>query len=168
LRMANSPHFLGYSMLGSELTKDKVDFREQWDFGTEHVCRWEEGGEMETYWRLWGPSQVCWFFICTNVLLGPPDVLSFQWPAEDDIPGFRRTFQTYLDRVQVLSRNFVSLVSEAFGLGPDGLNRFYDEDKLMQHRAKVQSPFLVSESQGIDWLDFFFVIEPDREISLGP
>src|ERR1700733_7103827 len=47
LRMANSPHFLGYSRLGSELTKEKVDFREQWDFGTEHVCTWKEGGEME-------------------------------------------------------------------------------------------------------------------------
>ena len=58
--MANSEHFLGYSRIGKELTKGKVDRREQFDFATPHVCRWREGEtpkEME-YLRLWGPCQV--------------------------------------------------------------------------------------------------------------
>ena len=37
--MANSEHFLGYSRLGAELTKGKVDQREQFNFATRHVCR---------------------------------------------------------------------------------------------------------------------------------
>ena len=57
IRMANSEHFLGYSRLGAELTKGKVDRREQFDFATRHVCRWKEGDP--EYYRLWGPSQVC-------------------------------------------------------------------------------------------------------------
>lgn len=58
--MANSEHFLGYSRIGKELTKGKVDQREQFDFATPHVCRWREGetpNELE-YLRLWGPCQV--------------------------------------------------------------------------------------------------------------
>lgn len=35
IEMKNSPHFLGYSRLGNEITARKVDFREQVDIGTE-------------------------------------------------------------------------------------------------------------------------------------
>ncbi|KAH9998110.1 Clavaminate synthase-like protein [Russula compacta] len=45
LRMANSPHFLGYSRLG----------REQFDFATPFEGAWKPGEP--DYWRLWGPSQ---------------------------------------------------------------------------------------------------------------
>jgi isopenicillin N synthase-like dioxygenase len=54
--MVNSPHFLGYSRLGSELTKGRVDQREQYDFATEHVNRWVEGDP--EFMKLWGPAQV--------------------------------------------------------------------------------------------------------------
>jgi isopenicillin N synthase-like dioxygenase len=54
--MANSEHFLGYSRLGTELTKGRVDQREQWDFGTKHKCRWQKGDP--DYYRLWGECQV--------------------------------------------------------------------------------------------------------------
>ena len=56
IRMVNSEHFLGYSRLGSELTKGAVDQREQFDFGTKHECRWKEGDP--DHFRLWGASQV--------------------------------------------------------------------------------------------------------------
>lgn len=56
IRMANSPHFLGYSRLGAELTKGKTDYREQFDIGTEHASRWKPGDP--DYWNVWGPSQV--------------------------------------------------------------------------------------------------------------
>lgn len=58
--MRNSEHFLGYSKLGAELTKGKVDLREQWDFATKHECRWREGDP--EHWRLWGPCQVSTMF----------------------------------------------------------------------------------------------------------
>ena len=56
IRMVNSPHFLGYNSVGSELTKGKTDQREQVDIATPHVSRWAPG--KPDYLRLWGPSQV--------------------------------------------------------------------------------------------------------------
>lgn len=56
IAMVNSEHFLGYSRLGKELTKGATDQREQFDFATQHQCRWKPG-EPE-YVRLWGEAQV--------------------------------------------------------------------------------------------------------------
>ena len=56
IRMTNSEHFLGYSKLGTEITKGQTDQREQYDFATPYETRWKPG-EPE-YLRLWGPSQV--------------------------------------------------------------------------------------------------------------
>ena len=59
IRMVHSPHFLGYSRLGAELTRGKVDNREQFDFATRYETKWQEGVEgIPDYWRIWGPSQV--------------------------------------------------------------------------------------------------------------
>lgn len=128
--MANSEHFLGYSSLGKELTKGKVDRREQFDFATPHVSRWRKGEtskELE-YLRLWGPSQ---------------------WPDEQLIPGFRKTFEEYLAQVQQLSYDFSSLLAEAFGLPSDALRKFYDTDPNMQHRGKiVQYPVIGEGDEG--------------------
>jgi len=55
--MANSPHFLGYSKLGTEVTKGKADYSELFSFGTPHETQWRPGAP--DYLRLWGPSQVC-------------------------------------------------------------------------------------------------------------
>jgi isopenicillin N synthase-like dioxygenase len=56
LRMANSPHFLGYSRLGVEMTKGTVDQREQFDIATSFESTWKSGDP--DHLRLWGPSQV--------------------------------------------------------------------------------------------------------------
>ena len=56
IKMANSQHFLGYSRLGTELTKGATDQREQFDFATRHQCRWKEGDP--EYLKLWGSAQV--------------------------------------------------------------------------------------------------------------
>ncbi|KAF8444829.1 hypothetical protein L210DRAFT_3475806 [Boletus edulis BED1] len=114
IRMANSPHFLGYSKLGAEFTKGKTDYREQFDLATPHETKWRPGAP--EYLRLWGPSQ---------------------WPDEQLIPGFRHTMETYLAHVQQLSYRFISLLAEAFGLASDALDSFYDADEFMQHRGKI-------------------------------
>ncbi|KAF8875881.1 hypothetical protein CPB84DRAFT_1689432 [Gymnopilus junonius] len=128
IRMANSEHFLGYSRFGAELTKGAVDQREQFDFATRHVSRYMKGDP--DHYRLWGPSQ---------------------WPDEKLIPGFREVLESYLDQVQELSYKFSSLISESFGLGPDGLSQFYEAPELMQHRSKiVQYPVVEGSSdQGV-------------------
>ncbi|TFK65259.1 Clavaminate synthase-like protein [Pluteus cervinus] len=127
IKMANSQHFLGYSRLGAEFTKGAVDYREQFDIATPHVCRWKPGEP--DYYRLWGPSQ---------------------WPEETSVPGFKATYEQYLAEVQSLSYEFSSLISEAFGLGPDGLSHFYDSDDLMQHRAKIVQYPIVEAGAGKD------------------
>ncbi|KAE9384848.1 Clavaminate synthase-like protein [Gymnopus androsaceus JB14] len=111
---ANSPHFLGYSRLGAELTKGKTDYREQFDIGTDHVSRWKPGDP--DYLNVWGPSQ---------------------YPDENLIPGFRQTMESYLSQVAALGTTFITLIAEALGLPPDGLSRFYDTPDRMQHRGKV-------------------------------
>lgn len=68
IRMIHSPHFFGYSRFGAELTKGKVDQREQFDFGTPYEFRWKEGDP--AYRKLWGPSQVSRraskIFVCSH------------------------------------------------------------------------------------------------------
>ena len=129
IRMANSPHFLGYSRLGSELTKGATDQREQFDFATRFECDWKPGAP--DYHRLWGNAQ---------------------WPDEQDLPGFKETFLKYLEQVERLSYEFNSLLAEAFGLSPAALSPFFDAPENMQHRAKiVKYPTVdsVTSNQGV-------------------
>ncbi|KAI0030372.1 Clavaminate synthase-like protein [Vararia minispora EC-137] len=129
-RMAQSPHFLGYSRLGVEWTKGAADMREQWDFGTPYEAEEQREG-LPDYRRLWGPAQ---------------------WPAEDELPGFKETVLEYLKQVTELSELFIQLVAEALGLPSDGLARFFDEKRGVMHRSKiVKYPPLgeVSSTQGV-------------------
>jgi len=140
----HSPHFLGYSKFGTELTKGAVDQREQFDVATKHIYRWKEGDP--DYYRTWGPSQVG-----TRGQFKQTIKFLLKWPDEALIPGFRGVVERYLDQVQDLSYKFSSLVAEAFGLGPGGLSPFYDAPEFMQHRAKiVQYPVTEgSNDQGV-------------------
>ena len=65
-----------------------------------------------------------------------------QWPEEEDVPGFKKTYLRYLSEVESLSFAFIGPVAEALGLGPDGLEQFYDVRGPMQHRSKVRVLFL--------------------------
>jgi len=67
-----------------------------------------------------------------------------QWPDEDLIPGFKTTVEEYFQQVQALSYKFISLLAEAFGLGPDALNKFYDSNELMQHRGKICTYYIAA------------------------
>jgi isopenicillin N synthase-like dioxygenase len=54
--LRNSPHFLGYSGTGAEMTAGKVDKREQFEFATELIDDWTEVKPLAE--RLRGPNQV--------------------------------------------------------------------------------------------------------------
>jgi isopenicillin N synthase-like dioxygenase len=131
LAMSNSAQFLGYSRLGAEQTKARTDMREQYDFATEFECRWKPGDP--EYLRLWGASQV----MITGWLREISD-FCMQWPPEEKIPGFSSIMQQYLQAVQTLGYEFISLVSEALGLSSTGLDVFYNPKSELQHRAKVK------------------------------
>ncbi|KIK60337.1 hypothetical protein GYMLUDRAFT_43637 [Collybiopsis luxurians FD-317 M1] len=126
LRMANSPHFLGYSRLGAELTKGAVDYREQFDFGTPCVSCFKPGDP--DYWNIYGPSQ---------------------YPSEDQLPGFKRLHETYLTQLHSLSSNFLQLVSEALGLPSDTLDRFYTSSGRMHLTKIVKYPVQQFSQQGV-------------------
>ncbi|KAG6876712.1 hypothetical protein C0992_012050 [Termitomyces sp. T32_za158] len=155
IRMANSPHFLGYSRLGAELTKGRTDHREQFDFATRHETRWREDADVPEYYRLWGQPQ---------------------WPDESLIPGFRSTLERYFEQVQELSYMFISLLAEAFGLPPNALKHFYDTPEKMQHRGKiVQYPVVTDPSaddQGVGphydagFLTFLLQASPHRGLQV--
>jgi isopenicillin N synthase-like dioxygenase len=68
LYLANhgSPHFLGYSSVGSEMTAGRTDAREQFEFATELAPIWHPG--LPLYEHLVGPNQVRF----REPLLNPP------------------------------------------------------------------------------------------------
>ncbi|KAF8625326.1 hypothetical protein AX15_005456 [Amanita polypyramis BW_CC] len=128
VRMANSPHFLGYSRLGAEVTKGVVDYREQFDLGTEHAAR-QLGPNDPDYYKLWGPNQ---------------------WPEEHLLPGYRDAMNSYFDQVTQLAHDLKSLIAEALGLPPDEFDRLYDKPSLTQHNAKVSKyPAVGGQIQGV-------------------
>lgn len=56
IALEKSPHFLGYSNVGSETTAGKRDLREQFEFATELENTWSS--DQPLYDRLRGPNQV--------------------------------------------------------------------------------------------------------------
>ncbi|RPB25227.1 Clavaminate synthase-like protein [Terfezia boudieri ATCC MYA-4762] len=114
LEMKNSPHFLGYSRLGNEITKHKTDWREQIDLATELPA--PEPTEPR-YRLLRGPNQ---------------------WPSESLLPGFRDTYTTYMNQMTDLSTRFVSLIAEAIGLPPNAFDKFFWQDPKRRKQDKLK------------------------------
>ncbi|KAJ5836735.1 Oxoglutarate/iron-dependent dioxygenase [Penicillium robsamsonii] len=104
----NSPHFLGYSQVGSETTAGVADKREQFEFATELPDLWRVG--LPLYERLKGPNQ---------------------WPLQD--PSLRSVIRKYIHELTNLSERFLRLVAEALSLDPETLFSFLSE----QHRLKL-------------------------------
>ncbi|KAK9325422.1 hypothetical protein V1517DRAFT_254241 [Lipomyces orientalis] len=111
IEMKNSPHFLGYSRLANEITKDRIDWREQIDLATELPV---PGKDEPRYRWLRGPNQ---------------------WPSEQALPGFRDTFTEYIDRMSKVSMEFTSLVAESLSLEASAFDKYFDKDQ--QHKLKI-------------------------------
>ncbi|KAJ2822913.1 hypothetical protein IWW50_004014 [Coemansia erecta] len=109
----HSPTFLGYSQQGNEITKDKQDNREQFDFANELPDDWDIS--RPAYERLSGPNL---------------------WPASSVLPGFQKTILEFHEKAQVLAEQLARLVAESLGL-PRGvlLDRYVVPGQ--QHRAKL-------------------------------
>ncbi|KAJ2461547.1 hypothetical protein GGF42_000110 [Coemansia sp. RSA 2424] len=109
----HSPTFLGYSVQGNEITKDKKDNREQFDFANELPATWTEAHHIHE--RLTGPNL---------------------WPDEDVLPGFRQSVLSFHWQAQDLAEMLTKLVAEALGLEPNALlDRYVLPGQ--QHRAKL-------------------------------
>ncbi|KAI0444130.1 2OG-Fe(II) oxygenase superfamily protein [Xylaria telfairii] len=106
--LENSPHFLGYSGVGSENTGGSVDFREQFEFATELAASWREGQPLCE--RLRGPNQ---------------------WPDND--ARLRGIVERYISELTLLGERFLNLVAQALSL-PSGTFQPFLSD---QHRLKL-------------------------------
>ncbi|EXJ89292.1 hypothetical protein A1O3_02358 [Capronia epimyces CBS 606.96] len=106
VEMVNSKHFLGYARLGTEITAQKSDFREQIDFATELPA---PGPSEPVYRNLRGPNQ---------------------WPAEhgnaNSILGFRDTIERYLSQATNLSQQLTRLIAESLEISPDSFDGLFD------------------------------------------
>ncbi|KIO27277.1 hypothetical protein M407DRAFT_192791 [Tulasnella calospora MUT 4182] len=127
LSMVNSPHFMGYNRLGNEITRGKVDAREQFDFVTDAtVPTWKKGDPV--YLKFNGPAQ---------------------WPNENSLPGFKATATEYLQQVGKLGFEFMSLLAESLHLPRDTFDKFYESPReSSQHWCKMVKYPVLDPSQG--------------------
>ncbi len=90
---AASPHFRGWERVGSELTDNRPDIREQLDLASEHPARTPHTDP--PYLRLDGPNQ---------------------WPGEQLVPGFRTVVTTMLAEMERIGIELLRVLSTGLGL----------------------------------------------------
>jgi len=100
----HSPQFRGWEALGSELTNNRTDEREQIDIGVDR----EALANPDPYYL---------------ALIGPN-----QWPAADLLPGFREIVSDYFARLSRLSREILRMMSLALGLDEMHIERVFGAD----------------------------------------
>jgi isopenicillin N synthase-like dioxygenase len=109
--MKNAKSFLGYNKLGMEITRFKIDWREQIDLSTPHPV---PGPEEPLYRNLLAPNL---------------------WPDPEALPGFREVYEEYMKLMGDMSMKFIRLCAEAIGLEPNAFDHFFDE--AQQHKLKI-------------------------------
>lgn len=103
--MINSPHFLGYSRLGNEITAGRSDYREQIDLATELPAPKQDE---PLYKQIEGPNL---------------------WPDEEYAPDFRKVVVKYIEEMTKLATTFRRLVCEAIQLPPDSFDFYFKENQ---------------------------------------
>ena len=96
-----SPQFRGWESLGSELTNNEVDYREQVDIGVDHAVIVDPD---PYYLALLGPNQ---------------------WPPESALPGFRRTVNDYFVRLSEVARQLLGVMSLSLGLDQSHIEQVF-------------------------------------------
>lgn len=118
--MINSPHFLGYSRLGNEITSGKADWREQIDLATELPAP-KEGEPL--YKQIEGPNL---------------------WPDEQYAPNFRPVVTEYIKKMTQLGTKFRRLVCEALELPPECFESYFKENQQCKMKL-IAYPDIVHE-----------------------
>lgn len=149
VEMINSPHFLGYTKLGNEITSGNIDWREQIDLATELAA---PAKDEPLYKQLEGPNL---------------------WPDEKLLPDFKITVNNYINKMTRLSDIFTKLVSKAIGLSPDGLDKYFKENqqckmKIIAYPAGNQDKDDDVSTQGVgphkdsDFLTFVYQVSDHK------
>ncbi|HWN29211.1 MAG TPA: 2-oxoglutarate and iron-dependent oxygenase domain-containing protein [Actinomycetospora sp.] len=116
-----SPHFRGYSRVGTERTAGAADQREQIDVGPERAP--VDGPER--YWGLVGPNQ---------------------WPPAQ--PGLREAVLAWQDEALRVSREILRALAVASGQREGHFDRWFDEESHL-HLKVVHYPGGGSTGQGV-------------------
>lgn len=98
-----SAQFRGWEKLGSELTNNQIDFREQIDIGVERTAIADPD---PYYMALEGPNQ---------------------WPPQAELPGFRETVTDYFTRLSAVARQILRIMSLALGLAENYIEQVFGE-----------------------------------------
>ena len=99
-----SAQFRGWEQLGSELTNQQIDYREQIDIGVERDVIVEPN---PYYMALVGPNQ---------------------WPPQAELPGFRETVTDYFERLSEVARQILRIMSLALGLEENHSEQVFGEN----------------------------------------
>lgn len=100
----NSRHFRGWERVGSELTDNRIDFREQLDVSSEHP---PYPPDVEpVFLRLDGPNQ---------------------WLPDAVLPRFHALVDEFFVRMGAIADVVMELLSEGLGLAPDHLRTVFGE-----------------------------------------
>lgn len=103
----NSRHFRGWEAVGTELTNNRPDIREQIDLWSEWPAR---ATDVEPAWlRLLGPNQ---------------------WLPSRILPGYRELVLEWMRRLGELADGILGLLSTGLGLDEDHLRRFFGDEPM--------------------------------------
>ncbi len=98
-----SAQFRGWEQLGSELTNNQIDYREQIDIGVERTAI----ADPDPYYM---------------ALVGPN-----QWPPQAELPGFRETVTDYFTRLSEVARQILRIMSLSLGLAENHIEQVFGE-----------------------------------------
>ena len=121
---SHSPHFRGWERLGSELTNNEVDYREQVDIGTERAAIVDPS---PFYWCLVGPNQ---------------------WPEEARLPGFQGIVLSFLEKLQAVAHRLLALMSASLGLEPGHIGKVFG-DQPQPYCKLIRYPPTPGGSRGV-------------------
>lgn len=100
----HSPHFRGWERTGSELTNNKIDYREQLDIGPERLAITNPD---PYYLRLVGPNQ---------------------WPSEEQLPGFQQCVLSFIAKLSEAAKILLNIMSVALRLEPNHIQTVFGEE----------------------------------------
>ena len=120
IEKAHSPHFRGWEGVGSELTNNEIDYREQLDIGPER-----EAIDDPDPWYL--------------ALVGPN-----QWPDPGLLPGFRESVTGFIEQLSTLSGQLLRIMSVSLGLRESHMEEMFGANpspytKLIRYPAGAET-----------------------------
>ncbi len=132
INLINSPHFRGYTVLGSELTGGQQDWRDQLDFGDEMPAT-RLADSAPAWYNLRGPNQ---------------------WPQA--VPSLRPAVEDWMGGMYEVGMLIIRALAVGLGLRPDYFDNHFDPKgdarlKLIRYRVPESGSTSQKYNQGVGW-----------------